>query len=60
MSVKIRVAKSEIQFYINKLLNQGYKKKFSVNKPSKYVVILEKENSMVTVEYTINGWLSIF
>lgn len=58
--MKIRVAKSEIQFYINNLKNQGFSP-ISVEKTQNSIRIVFKSQigEYKTLCYTTNSWLSL-
>lgn len=63
MQFSQRTARSEIHFYIQKLLTKGYKKvKTSHHKGGCRVVVervLNGHKDVLTIKYSNNGWCSI-
>jgi len=63
MVLKERIDKSQIHFYINKILSRGFVKVSDIKSPYVYTVTFEKRTDRIehlTLRYTRNGWLTIF
>lgn len=58
--MKLRVAKSEVEFYINRLLQKGFTKvSLSRVNGTLKVVMKDKDSTLKVLTFTSNGWLSI-
>jgi len=58
--MKMRISRSEVHFYIERLIKRGYKKVGTEVTDSYVKITLQHNQKYLIICHTRNGWLSIF